>query len=235
MKKIIASIILGIPYVGVAWANPESEWKGEAEVGAVLTSGNTETQNVNAKAKLVNERDKWKHTAKLEIMSSSSDSETTAERYFASGKSDYKLSDKNYLYGLITYENDRFSGYDYRTNESLGYGRHLIKRDNLTLDAEAGAGARQSKLRTGSSENEGVFRLAGALNWKISAASIFSEDLSFDIGENQTVSKSVTGLKTQIVGSLATKITYTVKNTSDVPPGVKTTDTETAVTLVYSF
>ena len=97
MKKIIASVILGIPYVGVAWAAPESEWKGEAELGAVMTTGNAETQNVNAKAKLVNERDKWKHTANLEIMSSSSDSETTAERYFLSGMSVYKLSVEIYL------------------------------------------------------------------------------------------------------------------------------------------
>jgi putative salt-induced outer membrane protein YdiY len=31
------------------------------------------------------------------------------------------------------------------------------------------------------------------------------------------------------------KLSYTVENVSDVPPGVKKTDTETAATLVYSF
>jgi len=57
-----------------------------------------------------------------------------------------------------------------------------------------------------------------------------------DVGEDTTVTKSVTALTAQINGSLATKITYTIKNTSDVPTDdIEKTDTETAVTLVYSF
>ena len=80
-----------------------------------------------------------------------------------------------------------------------------------------------------------MLRLAGSLSWNISKTSHFTQDLSAEIGEDTTVSKSVTALKTQIDGSLAMKISYTIKHTSEVPADIEKTDSETAVTLVYGF
>lgn len=136
---------------------------------------------------------------------------------------------------MINYEDDKFSGYDYRVSEALGYGRRVIDEPTLMLSLEIGPGARQSKLETGGSDNEMTARGAAKLEWKIAETSTFTEDLTTDVGEDVTVTKSITALRAQINGSLATKITYTIKNTSDVPVGVRKTDTETAVTLVYSF
>lgn len=219
-----------------ALADPESTWKAEAELGVLSTNGNTKTRNITAKAKVVNDRDRWRHTFTAEALNSSENTATTAERYFASGKSDFKLTEKSYVFGLLTYENDRFSGYDYRTTENVGYGRNVIKRDTLTLDLEAGLGLRQSKLTSnGDKQNEGLARVAGSLGWKLSDTSTFSEDLSSDMGKKSTVTKSVTALKTQIVGNLASKISFTAEYTTKVPAGITGLDTELAVTLVYSF
>jgi putative salt-induced outer membrane protein len=80
-----------------------------------------------------------------------------------------------------------------------------------------------------------LIRGAGHYTWNITEHSKFSEDLTIEAGEDVTVTKSVTGLSAKINSSLATKLTYTVKNTSKVPAGVKKTDTEFAVTLVYGF
>ncbi len=233
MKKTAVAILALVPALGVA---QESSWGGEAELGIVATSGNTETQTYNAKIKAENERDQWHHKLAFEALNSSNNQVTTAERYNLSGQSNYKLSDTRYLYGMLAYEDDRFSGYDYRVSESLGYGASVIKREGLQLDIEVGLGARQSKLDdTGDSENEGVVRLAGNLAWEISETSRFTEELTSEIGEEATITKSVTGLKSQINGSLAMKLSYTIKHTSKVPAGIEKTDTETAVTLVYGF
>jgi putative salt-induced outer membrane protein len=213
----------------------DGSWKGNAELGIVNTTGNTETETISAKAKAETEREKWRHTINFEALNSSDQNATTAERYFLSGQSSYKMGKKNFFFVLLSYEDDRFSGYDYRVTESIGYGRRVIGEPDLTLDLEIGPGARQSKLESGGSEDELLVRGAAKLAWKISKTSKFSEDFSTEVGEDVTVTKSVTGLSAQINGSLATKITYTIKNTSDVPVGVKKTDTETAVTLVYSF
>lgn len=211
-------------------------WTGGVELGVVSITGNAETETINAKAKAVTEREKWRHTILVESLKSSTKEATTAERYVVNGQSDYKFNDYDYLFVMVNYENARFSGYEYRVSESLGYGRRVIGKDALTLDLEIGPGARQSKLDSGGSDNEYTLRGAAKLAWKISDTSVFTEELSADVGEDVTIIKSVTALTAQINGSLATKITYTVKNTSDVPSSnVEKTDTETSVTLVYSF
>ena len=213
----------------------DGSWKGNVELGIVNTTGNTETETINAKAKAELEQEKWRHTVTFESLTSSDQNVSTAERYALNGQSDYKFGAHNYLFVMLGYEDDRFSGYDYRTTEALGYGRRVVDEPNLTLGLEIGPGARQSKLESGGSEDEMTLRGAAKLAWKISDTSSFTEDLSSDVGEDTTITKSVTALTAQVNGSLATKLTYTIKNTSEVPVGVEKTDTETAVTLVYSF
>jgi len=236
MRKISTVILASVVMVGSAMAETgASRWTGETELGLVSTSGNTETQTISAKAKGANERDKWKHEASLDVLNSEDKQTTTAERYALIGKTNYKLSNLDYVFGMATYEDDRFSGYDWRASEFVGYGRHVIKKDDLTLSLEVGLGARQSKEDAGIRTDEGAARLAANLGWKISDTAKFTEELNSEIGEDVTISKSVTGLKSQINDSLAMKITYTVKYVSKVPTMIEKIDRETGVTLVYSF
>lgn len=236
MKRAGAAILGGVLAAGTAMAQEVgSQWNGEAELGIVSTEGNTETQTISAKGKVINERAKWKHQANLEALNTEDNDTTTAERYTLSGKTNYKFTARSYLFGIATYEDDRFSGYDWRASEAVGYGRRVIAEKNLELELEAGLGARQSKLNDGTDEDEGLVRLFGFLGWKISGTSKFTEELGSEIGEKATISKSVTGLKSQINSSLAMKITYMVKHVSEVPATIKKVDRETAVTLVYSF
>ena len=213
----------------------DGSWKGNVELGIVNTTGNTKTKTTNLKAKVETEREKWRHVINLDALKSSDQGVSTAERYMLSGQSSFKMGKKNFFFALVSYEDDRFSGYDYRVTESIGYGRRVIADPSLTLDLEIGPGLRQSKLETGDTSDETMVRGAAKLAWAISKTSKFTEDLSTDVGEDVTITKSVTGLSAQVNGSLATKLTYTIKNTSDVPVGVEKTDTETAVTLVYNF
>jgi putative salt-induced outer membrane protein len=212
-----------------------SEWAGSGEAGYVATSGNTDTSVLVAKVGVTNEREKWRHTLGLEALKSDDDGNTTAERYLASWQSDYKISERDYLFGRLAYEDDKFSGYDYRLTEVIGYGRRVLDTDTMTLDLEAGPGARQSKLDADGTDKELIFRLAGRYAWQISEHAKFTQELSSDIGQDATISKSVTALQADIMGNLAMKLSFTAKHTSDVPDDVDKTDTETAVTLVYGF
>lgn len=212
-----------------------TEWKGAGEFGYVATSGNTDTQSLSAKINLGHERAKWRHTLNLEALNNADNDVTTAERYAGNWQTDYKFTEFDYIFGRLAYETDKFSGYDYRTSETLGYGRRVLKTPRMTLDLEAGAGARQSRLETDGTEHETIARLAGRYAWQISPTAKFTEDLSTEIGADATITRSVTALQTDILGNLAMKLSYTVENTSDVPPGVEKTDTETMVSLVYKF
>lgn len=238
LVSVPVALLLSIAAVAPTMAETKpvlDEWKGNVELGVVNTTGNTETQTINAKAKGELDQEVWRHTVTFESLTSSDQNVATAERYVLNGQSDYKIGKHNYLFVMLNYEDDRFSGYDYRVTEALGYGRRVLNQPDMTLDLEIGPGARQSELESGGSEDEVTLRGAAKFAWKLSDTSSLTEDLSVDAGEDSTITKSVTALTAQINGSLATKVTYTVKNTSEVPVGVEKTDTETAVTLVYSF
>lgn len=248
MKKIAVSVLTAasLPYSALTLAAEadaeKSPWKSSAELGYVMTTGNSETSTTNAKFDATHEKDAWRHNVHAEAFGakttdSVTDIETTsAERYQLSGKSDYKYSEFNYVFGLINYDKDRFSGFEYQTTAAVGYGRRLLNDDDMTLDLEVGPGIRIIKLDgAADSDSEGVLRMAAKYKWNISPTSTFTEDFSIDAGSDLTVSKSVTALTAKVNSSLAMKISLTLRNNSEVPIGKEETDTETAVTLVYSF
>jgi len=234
LATILCMVIISPQVLAVNETKP-SIWKSEAELGYVSTSGNTDTETLNAKAKAVNEREKWKHTFGAEVIRTSDKGTVTAQRYLVSGKTDYKLSDIAYVFGLLEYEDDRFSGFNNQTSLVAGYGRNLIKNDVVHLAAELGAGARRNETNAGVTDIEGILYGAIDMDWKISKSANFNEKLTVESGSDATITKSVSGLKVKINSKLASKITYTIKHASKVPVGIDKTDKETAITLVYSF
>jgi putative salt-induced outer membrane protein len=219
-----------------------AEWKMSAELGFVTTTGNTETSTTNAKFDATHEKDAWRRNVHAEAFGASNTDPATdvtthsAERYQLSGKADYKFNEFDYVFGVANYDKDRFSGYNYQATIAAGYGRRVLHEDTMTLDLEIGPGVRKLKdSTTDMTDTSGIVRLAAKYAWQISDTSSFTEDFSSDVSSDLTVTKSVTALTAKVNTSLAMKLTLTVKNNSEVPAGTEKTDTETAVTLVYSF
>lgn len=234
-NKTLVAIVCLAAGPAMAQDGNQGPWQGDAELGVVVTAGNTETKNINAKTKVAYEKDSWRHQGRLEMLRNSDGGDITAEKYLANAKTEYNFTEHNYAFVNLNYENDRFSGYDYRVSGAAGYGRRLINRDDLQLDVEVGPGARRSRLKGDGTQTELLGRGAGNLEWKISKTSVFSQELSVEAGEEQTITRSMTALKSQVAGALSMKLSLTVQNATGVPAGVKNTDTETAVTLVYSM
>lgn len=218
----------------------KSPWKAVAELGFINTSGNTKTQTTAAKADVTYEVEKWRHNGHAEgfgtqTQDDTGKSVTSAERYELSGKSDYKINEYDYIFGLVKLQKDRFSGFGYEDNVAAGYGRKIIKQADMELDLEIGPGIRFFKVEGGKSDDEKLLRLAGKYWWDITSNSKFTQDITVDVGEDITSTKSVTGIQASINSSLALKITYTLRNKSKVPAATKKTDTELAATIVYTF
>ena len=221
-------------------AAPDKGWESTAELGVVVTSGNTKTSSTNGKFDTNKEVEKWRFNLHAEALSSSSDNVKSAEKYLASGQANYKFNKFDYMFGLLTYNKDLFSGYEYQSTLAAGYGRRLLNDDTMTLDLEVGPGVRFSKVDTSIDPNaearsKAILRTAAKYRWKISDSSKFSEDLTSEASHESSVTKSVTGLTAKVNSSLAMKATVTVTRTTHVPVGTKENDTETALTLVYSF
>lgn len=213
-------------------------WTGEIEFGYVDTSGNTEETTVKSKADISRERDAWRFNIFYDSLNAKSDGERTAEKYFYSNRLAYAYSEHNYSFVYASYDDDRFSGFDYQATVALGYGRRIYNKPDLKWDIEVGPGYRYNKYDDTSTEDdtdELIIRAYTKFEWEMTDSSTFTQVLSTEAGDENTVSKSITALKTKINGSLSLKVSYTIKYTEEVPADKKHADTETAVTLSYSF
>lgn len=210
-------------------------WSGFAELGAVVTTGNTDAESLNAKTRVRYEEETWRHTLQLEALKRSEDGTTAAERYLGSFKSDWKFRPRDYLFGALRYENDRFSGYDYQASATVGYGRRVIESSRTRLDMEAGVGMRQSRLEDGDRDDDLIVRGALFLEHDISENARLGQDLLVQSGSDNTEIESVTSVTAAINDKLALRLSLTAKHNTDVPEDREKTDTITAVSLVYNF
>jgi len=213
----------------------DAHWKGDAELGFLATRGNTNTTTINAKLGIEYQQNEWTHSLRYEALRTEDNGTDTADRDMIHYRARYQLASANYLFGSIRYESDPFAGYDRRTTEVIGIGHQIINETDLKWDVEAGVGARQTELTDNTSTDETIARLATKAVWNMTETSSLGQEILVDSGSENTYTEATTDLKVKINSALAMKLSYKVKDNSDVPVGRKHTDTETAVTLVYDF
>lgn len=236
-KIVLSAITIFLSLVNTAFAqDDERPYDASVSLGYVGTTGNTEITTLNTKFLMTYREADWTHNFEFSGLSSRENGVGKAERYFIGNKSDYALMDEDqYLYAQASYTDDRFSGFNYQALATLGYGQYFIRDDRFTLEGFTGVGYRQNDTNLTGTEGEAVFTLGEGFDWEISDASSITQSLTAEIGDKRTITKFEIGLVSNIMGRIATKIAFEARNTSDVPPGIEKTDTQTSISLVYTF
>jgi len=144
-----------------AWA--EESKKGlstDAELGFLSTSGNTESTSIVGKINAKHELTKWRNQYILRTLYKKNEvsngddnvngkeTNTTAHENFASVQADYKINEKHrgiFVYG--SYEDDRFSGFEYQGTLALGYSDRLLTHLNHTSITVSAPVSRLIKLK----------------------------------------------------------------------------------------
>lgn len=239
-QAVAITAVVVAPFAG---AQEADNWKGETELGVLITSGNTEETNIKGRLGLIHEVETWRNSGDFRADYSETDDQTTAEKYQAALETDYKFTQNQYWFVRGAYEDDRFSGYDFESSVTTGYGNRIwTSGERSFLDLSAGGGYRYNKLEQVNAEGEDtekevIARLAGQLDYALSANALFRQKLSTEIGldENNTITESETSLQANVVGNLSMKAAFRVKHVSDAPAGSENTDTETSLSLLYGF
>lgn len=208
---------------------------GAVSIGYLASTGNTDSASLNAKTLFAYVAKPWRHALMLRAVKGSTDGVATSEEYEAAEQSDYLFSKNNYVYGALNYSANRFSGFDRRTTEVVGYGRRFLDSEAHTLDVQIGVGARQTRFTDGTDRDEPIVQLAGAYLWDFSDNASFTQQIKIEDGDESTFSESVTGVTANLTGDLALSVSYTVKHNSSVLIGSEKTDTATAVSVIYGF
>ncbi len=210
-------------------------WSGSVGLGAVVTSGNSDTSNLSADATAKLDQEKWRHKFEAAALLAENDGNKTAERYLLGYKVDYKLDTRSYLFTALRAEFDKFSGFDEQLSATVGYGYRVLDTAADTLDLEIGAGMRQNKFDNGDTESEGVGRAALDYIHRFSETAEFRQGILVLAGENNTSVDSVTAIRANLVSSIAMEAALKIKHNSDPIGGKEETDTTTSISLVYGF
>ncbi|WP_018862700.1 MULTISPECIES: YdiY family protein [unclassified Thioalkalivibrio] len=228
-------MLVSIPALpAVAW--DAEGWETSIELGASKTTGNTDSTKAHARFRSQHTSEEWRNRLRLDGYYHEEDDDTTGERYVGSYQLDRKLGEHDYLFGAARYERDRFSSYVYQGSLTTGYGRRLVDRETVKLDAEAGGGMRQYRKRTeGGREREPVARFGGNFRWDLSENARLTDELLILYGSDNTEIENILSLTADMTSRLALRTSFTVKHNTDVEPGTENTDTITDVTLVYRF
>lgn len=236
LKMVLSLLLSSVMVAGTVSAEEQQgPWSGKAGLGYLATSGNSENSSLNAVFRLSYDLESWHHQFNAQAIGSVTNEVTTAERYQAGFKSKYDFTEHDYVFGLVSWEKDRFSGYREQTSEAVGYGRRLLNTETQVLNVEIGVGAKQADLSDGTRETGFISRGGADYLWKFSETAEFAQLLTIENSSDNTYIESVTALNARLLESLTLGISYTIKNNSDVPVGREKTDTFTAVNLEYSF
>lgn len=235
-------------------------WTGSGELGYAAATGNTRSQNIDAKLGLNQENDQWKNAFFLDFLRTKAQQtvtdasgapveqfNTTANRYDGGASVGYKLDPRSYIVGAARYEHDQFGANVWDGVLSLGYGYIALKDERNELSFEIGPGYKRYRPANVPSPTDptvlvpqptvGEAVARGLVNYKLKVTdnTAFEDTLLMEAGSKNTYLQNDAGLAVNMTKKMALKVGFQVRHNSDVLPTVKKLDTLTTTNLVYSF
>ncbi len=238
MKQFLLSGIFLSVISAQALSDDAKPWHATAELGGTMTTGNTETSTLKAKLDMKHEIAQWKNAYFADVLYSEDGENKTASRWKVGAKGGYVIDETSNIFILGEHEQDEFSDYDSVSSFAGGYSKRLMKSDNALLDLDVGPGYKYFDLMDGTSEKTGILHLGLAYENSLSATSKFTQLLVSDVAfkdDISTLSRSETAITANIMGELAMKLGLTIRHDNNAGIDKKSIDTETTITLLYTF
>lgn len=257
--KLIAAAICGLAVSTVTFAEEtakpnEHTYKASAELGFLFKTGNTKSGDIKAGFDFDHKYQQWLNTVKLDLLykktetevedengNFSDEFETSDQKWSLNAQSNYTLAKKqqNYLYGSLSYADDRFSSFDNQSSISTGWGKQWMKDKTSSLFADIGPGYKRDVIKeTGDTESAMIIqaqaKYAKLINEHVEFKQLLVAKYALGSDKNSTY-KAESSITTKLIDTLQMKFSFIVDHNTEVAEGKEKTDTQTAVTLVYSF
>jgi putative salt-induced outer membrane protein len=236
-KRIVVFATLTLVHAGaIPASHAEPGWSGKSEAGAVITSGNSETQSGNAKFDTAYELERWKHSFGVSGLVAKDDTGTNAERYEGRAQSDYQWTGKTYAFAALRYEDDHYTGFDYQATLTTGLGRKFIDNETTKFTGQLGAGYRRISVLP-DFEESGQAIARGDINFEhaLTGTTKVLEKFLVEAGSDNTFLQNELSLQVNMSRTLALAVGYAVRHNTDPPIGQEETDTVSTINLVHAF
>ncbi|WP_286219631.1 DUF481 domain-containing protein [Thalassotalea agarivorans] len=243
---------------------PEEEkpaFTGNVQLGFLYKSGNTHSADLLSGVDIKYDKDRWLSVLDVDLLIKRStipdkdtgvESFTTSDQKFTiNSQTNYTLNSekKNYVYGNVWYEQDRFNGFEHQSSASICWGRHWYETENSSLYADIGPGYKIDEVKAVVDDNGVVVEEAyTAENFIVQTQATYIRKLSDYVefqqvvnakiavkkGEN-SIFKAQTDIVSTLVSSLQLKFSLVFDYNTEVADGIENLDSQTQVSLLYNF
>jgi putative salt-induced outer membrane protein YdiY len=256
--KLLSAAICCMPLIAVAEEatapKAKSPYTASAELGMLFKTGDTKSADVKAGFDFTHEAAAWKSTLNLGVLVKKSEEEdengedhfeTSDQKWTVVGQTNYTIdkASPNYIYGNASYEDDRFSSFDNQSSISAGWGRRWYETEKTTLDADIGPGFKRDVVSATDTDPEEINTA-----FIVQAQALYTRELNEHVlfkqlfvakyapkSDANSTYKARTSISTKLLETLQLKFSFTVDYNTDVDEDKENVNTETAMTLVYSF
>jgi len=258
-KLAIAALLGGLSLNAFAEeaTAPKDPLKMSAELGALFKSGDTKSTDVKAGFDADYEEGLWRSALRFDLLARKTEiedengeehSETTDQKWKLVLQTNYTIDTKrsNYVYGNVSYDDNRFGGFESQSSISAGWGRRWFESKTGSFDADIGPGYKRDVVRLKRengdeyTESKGDFIIQAQalyvrnLNEHVEFKQLFVAKYATKSGENSNY-QAESSLTTKLISTLQLKVSFKVDHNTEVEDGKENTNTQTGITLVYSF
>ena len=227
---------------------------GSAELGFLYKSGDTNSGDMKTGLDLRFEKGQWLSLLNVDLLLKKAEQtdetgkknfKTTDQKWTLSSQTNYSLDnkEKNYVYGNFWFEENEFSSFENQSSLSTGWGRHWYKNNISSLWGDIGPGYKRDLFKASDTKPQHT-----ADTWIVQAQALYIRKLgehiefkqhlsvkqALDHNEN-SIYKAETTVITKLISTMQLKFTFTLNYNSKVESSKENLETQTAVTLVYSF
>ncbi|PNU06183.1 DUF481 domain-containing protein [Novosphingobium guangzhouense] len=210
-------------------------WKGQIEVGAFRSTGNTDNFGYTAALKFNRKGIKWEHIIQANADYQEDRGTITREQYSASYQPRYTLNEGFFTYGRTQYERDRIQGFEDRYTLSGGLGYRVLNRPGMMLALEAGPAFRATNYVDDINQTTWSVLTSLDFDWTINPTIKLTQDASSYIGSDNNTFTSMTAIEAGMMKGLKAKLSYSIEHETRPPSGSLKTDTISRFSLVYGF
>ncbi|TYK64603.1 DUF481 domain-containing protein [Colwellia echini] len=234
-----------------------------AQLGFLSLTGDTRSADIKAGFDIRFERGLWRSflvgnilVKKTETQTTNSDGVvitnfgTSDHRWSLASQTNYTVNplNKNYVYGSVFYDQDRFSSFKSQSSISIGWGRRWHEDKQSSFDADIGPGYKRDvpyltpeEIAAGVTSDakdslilqiQALYR--AELNEHIEFKQLFVIKHAIENGEN-SIYKSGSSITSRLIDSLQLKLNFVANYNTQVDDDKENLNTETSVVLVYSF
>jgi len=244
MQRALFAIALFFPFSVFAADAPPAKsfpkpWSSSFGAGLALTSGNTDTKNVNVSyTTKYDPKTKFIFKADALYLRGSANGVKQVDKAAADARGEYSLSDRTFTFGEIDYLRDPFKGLSYFVAPLAGAGYKIIKSPTRNLSVDAAAGAEIESTAGVGRSSSGALKSGEDFDWTLSPTSKITQKLS-GIWKTKDFADALyhfdAGITTTVATRVELKIAYVYDYKTRPSLGAKKGDSALFAALLVKF